>query len=321
MSELSIFNIQDKQAELNSAMFAERGESPLFNPKVKNVGDSQSFIIRVMPYINDIPKSLVSKAFYVFNDSLGTIIFDSRTTFNQPEIQKYEFCEASDLWSKLRNSPDPAVSGLQTQLRLQRKNYAYVLVMNNPADPKFNGRIMPMEIPMEMVKLMRIMTNPTDSDKALGAKSINPFDLYNGCAFRCTITGHKPNPNDPVMRDWKVEREVSGPAIFPLGEGGAWMPIGSLEQAKVAEFFTAQQTFNMLEMYDNANGSFLIDTLLNYYMCGFNVQKTAQMMYVHRNSLQYRLKKIEEILEISLDDSMEYLDVVNCILVKRLMFN
>lgn len=76
-----------------------------------------------------------------------------------------------------------------------------------------------------------------------------------------------------------------------------------------------------LEMYDNANGSFLIDTLLNYYMCGFNVGKTADMMYVHRNSLQYRLKKIEEILEISLDDSMEYLDLVNCILVKRLMFH
>lgn len=75
-----------------------------------------------------------------------------------------------------------------------------------------------------------------------------------------------------------------------------------------------------LEMYDNTNGSFLIDTLLNYYMCGFNIGKTAQMMYVHRNSLQYRLKKIEEILEISLDDSMAYLDLVNCILIKRLMF-
>lgn len=76
-----------------------------------------------------------------------------------------------------------------------------------------------------------------------------------------------------------------------------------------------------LEMYDNTNGSFLIDTLVNYYMCGFNVGKTAEIMYVHRNSLRYRLKKIEEILEISLDDSMEYLDLVNCILVKRLMFN
>lgn len=76
-----------------------------------------------------------------------------------------------------------------------------------------------------------------------------------------------------------------------------------------------------LEVYDNTNGSFLIDTLLNYYMCGFNVGRTAEMMYVHRNSLQYRLKKIEEILGISLSDSMEYLDLINCILVKRLMFN
>lgn len=75
-----------------------------------------------------------------------------------------------------------------------------------------------------------------------------------------------------------------------------------------------------LEVYDNTNGSFLIETLVNYYMSGFNIGKTAQMMFVHRNSLQYRLKKIEEILEISLDDSMAYLDLVNCILVKRLMF-
>ena len=76
-----------------------------------------------------------------------------------------------------------------------------------------------------------------------------------------------------------------------------------------------------LEIYDNTNGSFLIDTILNYYSCGFNIKKTAETMYVHRNSLQYRLKKIEEILGINLDDSMEYLDLINCILVKRLIFN
>ncbi len=76
-----------------------------------------------------------------------------------------------------------------------------------------------------------------------------------------------------------------------------------------------------LEIYDNTNGSFLIDTILNYYSCGFNIKKTAEIMYVHRNSLQYRLKKIEEILGICLDDSMEYLDLINCILVKRLIFN
>ena len=75
-----------------------------------------------------------------------------------------------------------------------------------------------------------------------------------------------------------------------------------------------------LEEYDHANGTYLQETLVAYYMNRFNVGKTAEELFVHRNSLQYRLKKIEEILDYSLDDAMEYLDLVNCILIKKLMF-
>ena len=75
-----------------------------------------------------------------------------------------------------------------------------------------------------------------------------------------------------------------------------------------------------LEEYDHANGTYLQETLLSYYMNGFSVGKTAEALYIHRNSLQYRLNKIEELLEIELSDYVEYLDLVNCILVKRLMF-
>ena len=75
-----------------------------------------------------------------------------------------------------------------------------------------------------------------------------------------------------------------------------------------------------LEEYDHANGTFLQETLIAYYMNGFNVGKTAEVLYIHRNSLQYRINKIEELLGLELDDYMEYLDLVNCILVKRLMF-
>ena len=75
-----------------------------------------------------------------------------------------------------------------------------------------------------------------------------------------------------------------------------------------------------LEKYDNANGAFLEETLLNYYMNGFNTVKTAEVLYIHRNTLINRLDKIEEILEIELNDYMEYLDLINCILVKRFMF-
>jgi sugar diacid utilization regulator len=75
-----------------------------------------------------------------------------------------------------------------------------------------------------------------------------------------------------------------------------------------------------LEKYDNANGSFLEETLLTYYMNGFNTVKTAEALFIHRNTLLNRLEKIEELLEIELTDYMEYLDLINSILVKRFMF-
>lgn len=77
----------------------------------------------------------------------------------------------------------------------------------------------------------------------------------------------------------------------------------------------------VLQEYDHANGTFLEDTVLSFYMNGFNSSKTAEALYIHRNSLQYRLSKIEELLGIELDDYVEYLDLVNCILVKRWMFS
>ena len=77
---------------------------------------------------------------------------------------------------------------------------------------------------------------------------------------------------------------------------------------------------NKLEEYDHANGTFLQETLLTYYMNGFNSAKTAEALFIHRNSLIYRLKKIEELLDMEISDYMEYLDLLNCILVKRFMF-
>ena len=81
------------------------------------------------------------------------------------------------------------------------------------------------------------------------------------------------------------------------------------------------ETLRTLEEYDHANGTFLQDTLLAYYMNGFSVGKTAKALFIHRNSLQHRIHKIEELLGMELDDSMEYLNLINCILVKRLMFS
>ena len=89
-------------------------------------------------------------------------------------------------------------------------------------------------------------------------------------------------------------------------------------QGEILEYCNSK--LDKLEEYDHANGTFLKETLLAYYMNGFNTVKTAEALFIHRNSLMYRLKKIEELLEIELTDYMEYLDLINCILVKQWMF-
>ncbi|MGN0424440.1 MAG: helix-turn-helix domain-containing protein [Acetatifactor sp.] len=89
-------------------------------------------------------------------------------------------------------------------------------------------------------------------------------------------------------------------------------------QAEIMNY--CEDRLRKLEEYDHANGTYLQETLVTYYMSGFNISKAAEALFIHRNSLQYRLSKIEDLLGIELDDYMEYLDLVNCILVKRLMF-
>ena len=85
--------------------------------------------------------------------------------------------------------------------------------------------------------------------------------------------------------------------------------------------YYCNETLRKLEEYDHANGTALQETLLSYYINGFNAGKTAEALFIHRNSLQYRMNKIEELLEIGLDDYMEYLNLINCILIKKLMFS
>lgn len=89
-------------------------------------------------------------------------------------------------------------------------------------------------------------------------------------------------------------------------------------QGEILEYCNSK--LDKLEEYDHAKGTFLKETLLAYYMNGFNTVKTAEALFIHRNSLMYRLKKIEELLEIELTDYMEYLNLINCILVKQWMF-
>lgn len=59
-------------------------------------------------------------------------------------------------------------------------------------------------------------------------------------------------------------------------------------------------TIKPLEEYDAVNGSNLIEVLECYMKHNGSVQKTAEELYVHRNTVNYKLRKIESLLHTEL---------------------
>lgn len=72
-------------------------------------------------------------------------------------------------------------------------------------------------------------------------------------------------------------------------------------QSELREFYT--ETLGPLLAADTRGDGAFIETLECYFRCNGNLSETARAMHFHRNSLLYRLSRIEEILGHSLEDS------------------
>lgn len=60
---------------------------------------------------------------------------------------------------------------------------------------------------------------------------------------------------------------------------------------------------SILSRYDHANGTDLYHTLKVYLACGCSSKDTAQALFIHRNSLNYRLERIRDLTQTDLSDS------------------
>lgn len=249
MSEaLSIFNIGQRQEEMNQSMFQQKGESNLFDPKLKDVNDTKVLIIRPVPYVFDVKNSLVRKQFYALDDGAGLFYFDSRSTFNRPAENHWEFCPVGDLWMKFNNSKDLNIKNRANWMHRQTACYAYVQIVAFPGQEAMNGQIVVMRLPIELVKLFDKMANPPEAELKLGTKPVNCFDMFGGSNIKCTITGK--NVNGTLMRDWSVVQENKNVELtLPLGPNGAMQKVSTLEQQAVVDYLQKVQTINMLEQF------------------------------------------------------------------------
>ena len=62
----------------------------------------------------------------------------------------------------------------------------------------------------------------------------------------------------------------------------------------------AEDIIAPLRKADTSSGMDLINTLITYIKCKYNISQTARELHIHRQSLLYRLDKIESLMQVSL---------------------
>lgn len=100
----------------------------------------------------------------------------------------------------------------------------------------------------------------------------------------------------------RVGRFMHGPASLTFFEDlGPYLFLYELKDSSAMQSFY-QETLGKIMVYDQQNNTELLKTLDYYFKNDCNLRLTAESLYIHKNSVIYRVKKIEEITGLKMDD-------------------
>ena len=90
-----------------------------------------------------------------------------------------------------------------------------------------------------------------------------------------------------------------------------------IPKAVLNDFY--ESSIGLLAEYDRENNSNLLDTLEVYLLENRNITAAAQKLYIHRNTMNYRINKIKQVLNTDFDDSEKLLKLQIGIRVMRII--
>jgi purine catabolism regulator len=115
---------------------------------------------------------------------------------------------------------------------------------------------------------------------------------------------------DGLRRSFSQAREAlalvkglfDGDRVLSFGKMTLYHLLGRLQACEeLGDFY--DQTLAALVNYDRGHDTQLVDTLEAFFAQHGNVSQTAERLFLHRNSLLYRLERIADITGLDLDDA------------------
>ena len=167
--------------------------------------------------------------------------------------------------------------------------------------------------------------NPIDHSLSLAnafAKEINRQYPQNRVAIGLgqsarDINAWRASYRDAVQAMELAERLQTDTPLY-IGDLGVYQLILSLsDRDKLTEF--CQKTLGDLSNYDNKQSADLVKTLEAFFNCHGNLSQTAEELIVHRNTLLYRMNRINEIASIDLDRPETRLALHLALTIRRLL--
>ena len=73
-----------------------------------------------------------------------------------------------------------------------------------------------------------------------------------------------------------------------------------------------------LKTYDRINGTDLMDFLRGYYKYNSNVREISEKLYLHKNTVLYKIKKIESILNCNLAEKDAYFNIQLALMIDEI---
>lgn len=95
---------------------------------------------------------------------------------------------------------------------------------------------------------------------------------------------------------------------------GFYQLLMSFENQELLESY-CQEILGVLITYDEENHTQLVETLKEYFLQNCNLQNTSEKMFTHRNTIKYRLQRIEQLTGRSFHDAFETLELHNAVII------
>lgn len=106
--------------------------------------------------------------------------------------------------------------------------------------------------------------------------------------------------------------------FMTYNELGVYKLLLAMEDVEtIKEYY--QETLGMIEEYDHVNETDYLYFLKQYFDAGCSTQEVASNMFIHRNSVTYKLHRVEEILDMDISRQQNRMALMLAFMIKEII--